>query len=385
MTITEDIKSDAREELADLQRSPHFKASWQHAQQYLVQGSHAPALASYRNLVQECPGVSQLWVELGLAAAGDLDFAQADESFQRAMELGSGDSSLLVSIGQQYHRLRQLGAAYACFERAVTADPSSVQARLSLAAWFERVRRLDDAWECVQSCLAQHPKDSRALYFQAFLLHRKGLDAEAEAALRDLLKCGLLVSLDLQSDANHLLGVVLDALGQYDEAFGCLDKAKSLRRQKVNMAAFEQAYNKMDGARRRLLAELTPETLRRWREEGAADARDPYPLALLCGPPRSGTTLIEQILGAHPDILVFDEAEAFAQELLNKIQPAPPTPGLNFKSLNSLNAARRAQLTRRYFKSLVREMPEKPDGKLLLDKNPSTVASLHVWLRLFPE
>jgi tetratricopeptide (TPR) repeat protein len=379
----ENAKGNPQDDLAKLQRSPNVMASWQHAQQYLLNGRHAPALASYRNLVQQFPGVSQLWAELGLAAAGDLDFALANQASQRAAELASNDSSLLISIGQQYHRLRRLEKACACFERAVAADPSSVHARLSLAAWFERDRRPDEAWECVQSCLAQHPKDGRALYFKAFLLHRKGLNEEAETALRDLLKSSP-PDPDVKYSASHLLGVVLDALGQYAEALRWLGKAKTLLRQRADTAALEKAYDKMDRARRELLASLTPQILQRWREEAAA-APCPHPLAFLGGPPRSGTTLIEQILGAHPDILVFDEPEAFAQELLNTLHPAPPARGLTFKSLNALTAAGRAQLAGRYFKSLLREMEEAPGGKLLLDKNPSLTASLHIWLRLFPQ
>jgi hypothetical protein len=54
------------------------------------------------------------------------------------------------------------------------------------------------------------------------------------------------------------------------------------------------------------------------------------------------------------------------------------------KSLNALGASARAALIRRYRKSLLREREEEPGGKLLLDKNPSLTASLHVWLRLFP-
>ena len=188
--MIESAKTNPQDDLAKLQASAHDMASWQHAQQYLVNGRHAPALASYRNLVKQFPGVPQLWAELGLAAAGDLDFALASQASQRAAELASADADLLVSIGQQYHRLRRLDQSCACFQRAVAADPSSVHARLSLAAWFERDRRLDEAWECVQDCLARHPKDGRALYFKAFLLHRKGLDGEAETALRDLLKAG---------------------------------------------------------------------------------------------------------------------------------------------------------------------------------------------------
>jgi tetratricopeptide (TPR) repeat protein len=383
ISMIESAKSDPRDDMAKLQRSPHDMASWQHAQQYLLQGRHAPALASYRNLVKQFPGASQLWAELGLAAAGDLDFALADQATRRAAELASADADLLVSIAQQYHRLRRLDQAGACFERAVAADPASVHARLSLAAWFERDRRLDEAWECVQYCLARQPRDVRALYFKAFLLHRKGLDGEAETALRDLLKSGP-PDRDVKYSAQHLLGVVLDALGQYAEALVWLGKAKTLRHQMTDTAAMEKTYDKMDQARRELLAALTPEMVRRWGAEAAA-APGPHSLAFLGGAPRSGTTLVEQILGAHPDVLVFDEPESFTQEFLKTLNPPPPARGLTLKSLNALPAGERARLTGRYFKSLLRESEEKPGGRLLLDKNPSQTAALHIWLRLFPQ
>ena len=102
------------------------------------------------------------------------------------------------------------------------------------------------------------------------------------------------------------------------------------------------------------------------------------------GTPRSGTTLVEQILGAHPEISVFDEPESFTQELLNAVHPATSGKTLTLQSLNGLSTAARTRLAGRYFKSLLREGGEPPAGKMLLDKNPSLTASLHVWLRLFP-
>jgi tetratricopeptide (TPR) repeat protein len=374
----ESANSNPPDDLAKLQRSPHAMVSWQNAQQHLNHGRHAPAMTSFQNLVRQFPGVSQLWAGLGVAAAGNLDFTSADEALQRAAKLASADAPSLLAIGAQYYHLRRLNQALACFERAVAADPSSVQVRLALAGWLERNRRLNDAWECVETCLSQHPKDSGALYFKAFLLHRKGLSDEAETALRDLLKSDPLPPLEVQCDANHLLGIVLDALGQYADALVCLGNAKRLRSQTVNVAAFEQSSEKGNQARRELLAKLTPATLRRWREE-AAETPCPHPLALLGGAMRSGTTLIEQILGAHPEILVYDESMNSLKELVGPLQR------LTLKSLNDLTAAERAQLTGRYFKSLLRETRENPGGKLLLDKNPSATAWLHVWLRLFPE
>src|SRR5258705_12175214 len=175
-------------DLSKLQRSPRDTNRWQKAQQQLLSGRQTLALPSYRDLARRFPGVVPLWFELGIAAANDLDFALADQAFHRAEQLAPTDASLLVLLGQQYHRLRQADRARGCFERAVAADPDSVHARLSLAAWFERERRLDDAWECVEACLAKHPQDAQVRCVQAQLLHRKGQNTEAETRLRDLLR-----------------------------------------------------------------------------------------------------------------------------------------------------------------------------------------------------
>ena len=160
-----------------------------------------PPWLDYRSLVQQFPSVSQLWAELGVAAAGDLDLALADQAFQRALELAPADASMLVSIGAQYFRLRRLDQAFACLKRAVAADPLSAKTRLILASWLERSRRLDEASEYVEAGLAQQPNDGQMLYFKAFLLHRKGLNTETETALRHLLKNALLLSPEVQSNA----------------------------------------------------------------------------------------------------------------------------------------------------------------------------------------
>jgi tetratricopeptide (TPR) repeat protein len=380
--MTKGPNREPLDDLAKLQRFPQVVASWETAQKHLLDGRHTAALAIYRKLTQQFPGVAQLWVELSLAAAGDLDFSLANQAAGRAADLASADASLLVSIGQQYHRLRQLEQSAACYQRAVMADPLSVQARLSMAEWFERDGRLDEAWDCVHSCLAAHPTDGQALCLKALLLHRKGLDGEAETVLRDLLKNGR-PNPEVICSASHQLGVVLDDLGQYDEALRWLDKAKAQRRQMADAAALERSYEQKDRSRRELLAALTSEMIRTWRAE-AESVSCPHPLALLGGSPRSGTTLVEKILGAHPDILVFDEPEACGQEVVNRLSPPPPARNLTIKALNALSSTERARLTNRYFKSLCRELQEPSDGKVLLDKNPSLTAVLHIWLRLFP-
>lgn len=369
-------------DLARLQCHPRQVALWQNAQQQLLNSRHAPALASYRNLVQRFPAVVQLWFELGIAAAGELNFELAEKAFGRAEELAAHDVSMLVLLGQQYHRLRRLAPARSCFERAVAAEPSSVHARLSLAAWYERELRLDEAWECVEACAAEHPRDLQVACVRALLLHRKGRNAKAEQVLRGVIDSAS-QDPNIKFSSRHLLGVVLDQLGEYREAMRWLTEAKAVARQLADIRRMERDYDLADQRRRELLAELNPEMLRRWQSE-APSLPPECRLAFLGGHPRSGTTLLEQILGAHPDILAFDESEAFANEVWHALAPMNAAHALTARALDGLQANRRNELANRYFRSLSRERPASDQPRVLLDKNPSPTAALHLWLRLFP-
>jgi Flp pilus assembly protein TadD len=376
-------KKELNNDFVKLQGQPREVARWQKAQQHLMGGRYTSALSAYHDLLKRFPGIPQLWFECAMAEARELNFDRADATLQRAAEAGANDVNLLVLIGQEYFRLRRFDRARATFQRAVAADGDSVHALLSLAAWWERERRLSDAGECVETCLARHPQDPQARYYRAFLLHRQGRNDEAAAALRDL--AGRMdgeMDLNLRVSVYHLLGVALDALGQYDDALRALSESKFRARGMTDADALLRDYDKWDRWRRELLGALTPDVIKRWRQEMPAP---PARLAFLGGHPRSGTTLMEQILGAHPDIRAFDEPEAFPNEVLNVLCPAQAPRGLTLADLDHLSAARRDSLRQRYFKSLFREVPGGSPGELLLDKNPSPTNALHLWLRLFPE
>lgn len=370
--------------LKDLEATPGASrqiARWQKAQQHLVTGRPDHAAAIYQELLKEFPDTARMWYELGFAAGKQLNFTLADEACQRAVALAPRNVPLLILVGQQYHWLRRLDRARACFEQAVGAAPNSIHAQLSLADWYERERRLDDAWRCVEACIAREPQNAQVLCVKALLLHRRGQNEQAEAILRDLIKRGS-ADANVNYSSRHQLAAVLDQLGEYKEALHWLGEAKSLLRKTANIARMEQDYDRAARRRRQLLGVLTPQTIQRWRAEGPPV---PHRLAFLGGHPRTGTTLLEQILGAHPGIAAFDEPMAFPDEVAEKLAPMNATTALTVNNLNALTGTQCSHFQERYFKSLLREETDASGHGLLLDKNPSPTAWLHLWLRIFPE
>jgi tetratricopeptide (TPR) repeat protein len=345
-------------------------------------------LVTYRDLLKRFPHADKLWFELGLAAAKELEFEQADQAFQRAMQQAPVDIPLRILIGQQYHLLRRMDRARACFEEAAGLAPASVPAQLSLADWYERENNLDAAWERVEACAGRHPQDPQVQCSRALLQQRRGQRSEAEQALRTLIARGS-GDLNVKFSSRHQLAVVLDELGQPDEALKWLAEAKSVLRQSGNISKLEQTYDQADRRRRQLLGELTPHMIRRWQNEvppvphGSPDAQ--LQIAFLGGHPRSGTTLLEQILGGHPEIAAYDEPVAFSQEIVEQLAPLENAQTLTANGLNSLADSRRLHFRARYLKSLAREQTSGGvRARLIVDKNPSHTAAIHLWLRIFP-
>jgi tetratricopeptide (TPR) repeat protein len=368
-------------DLKQLQNSPGDVAFLQKTQEQLAAGRHAAALAGYRNLTTRFPLVAELWFEMGNAASGELNFELATQAYRKATALAERNTSLLLLIGRQYQNLRQSDDAMDCFEQAVASDPTSADARINLAMWYEKERQLVKASVEVEAILAQHPKDDQARYFRALVLHREKRNSEAETVLRDLIKDEPQYPY-VKYASRHLLGVVLDELGQYAEAMRSLLDAKARIRQLADVASLEREYDEATAQRRRLLASLTPEMVKSWQDEGAADSQ--FRVAFLGGHPRSGTTLLEQILDAHPDVLAFDEPVAFNLEIATTLALRPGSGESQARTLHSLQAKRLELVRERYLKNLLHEVGGETIKKVLLDKNPSLTVSLPHWLRVFP-
>src|SRR5208337_3019154 len=174
---------------------------------------------------------------------------------------------------------------------------------------------LDEARAVVQECLKLDRQDDQARYFSALLDRRQGRLAEAEQALRDL----------IASDPRHPyvryacryeLAQILDRGDHFDEAMRLLAEAKEMVRGLADAKLLMRGYDQSAESIRRFTASQPKDVLHQWAKFFPERRREPIPpLAFLGGHPRSGTTLLEQVLDAHPAIAALDEPTAFLQVL----------------------------------------------------------------------
>jgi tetratricopeptide (TPR) repeat protein len=318
--------------------------------------------------------VAVIWAEYGNAASRLREVNLADRAWHKAIQLDPCNAELVGMIGHQYQGLRHPEKARACFAQAAAADPRAINPRISLAVLLEQQHQLDQARTAVEECLAIDPRDDQARYFLAVLDRRENKLEEAERRLRDLIASEPKHPF-VRYACRYELAQVLDRTDRFDEAIRLLAEAKDLVRALTDTELLTKGYDQGAERSRRFTNSQPKNILRTWAKFFPERKRGPTPpLAFLGGHPRSGTTLLEQILDAHPAVAALDEPTAFTEVL----EPA-------FHKSQELSSARINVLRRLYMQALQEELGAAADGKLLVDKNPSPTARLPVWLRVFPE
>ena len=209
----------------------------------------------------------------------------------------------------------------------------------------------------------------------------RGNVAGAESQLRELIA-------NPQADASariralYELAGILDGNGQYDEAMTALLQAKELVR--PHTAAHLATLQHIQSRAGEMEQSITAAVMDRWR----ADANQLRPLrriALLCGHPRSGTTLLEQVLDSHSDITSAEETKLMHDDAyLPLIRDFPEgTSVLQALETVPLNVIRRAR--ENYFHCTEKFLGRQIGGRLLVDKNPGINLLIPMVVRVFPE
>jgi len=239
---------------------------------------------------------------------------------------------------------------------------------------LEQQHQLNEARVTVEQCLSIAPQDDQARYFSAVIDRRENKLEQAEGRLRDL----------IASEPKHPyvryacryeLAQVLDRTDRFDEAMRLLAEAKRIVRALTDTDLLTTGYDRGAENARRFTNSQPKDILHDWARFFPERKREAIPaLAFLGGHPRSGTTLLEQILDTHPVVAALDEPTAF----LEVLEPA-------FHKTRDHSSARLNVLRRLYIEALTQELGTSAQGKLLVDKNPSPTARLPVWLRVFPE
>jgi hypothetical protein len=203
--------------------------------------------------------------------------------------------------------------------------------------------------------------------------------AGAERQLRKIIAAGRLTT-QAEASARFLLGDALDGAGRYDAAFECYAAAKSaLREEFAPVYESPRANTAYDG-----VGEILDEFRRSAPSGWAKPPQAPSPTggerahAFLVGFPRSGTTLLEQVLAAHPDIVALDERPVMIDvetEFLTRPGGVVRLAGIESEQLSPFREA--------YWKRVAGHGVAVA-GKVFIDKHPLSTFRLPLISKVFP-
>ncbi|HSD70748.1 MAG TPA: sulfotransferase, partial [Woeseiaceae bacterium] len=166
-------------------------------------------------------------------------------------------------------------------------SPGRAGAMCSMAHLLKTIGRQDEAIAQYRAAIATRPDHAEAYWSLANLKTFRFEDAEV-AAMEALLKDERLSDLS-RSQVHNALGFAYEARKIYDRAFSHFEKCNRIRRQ-------SESYDPVDteSTHDRVIEMFSEEFL----AQAAADPVQPIPI-LIVGLPRSGSTLLEQILASH--------------------------------------------------------------------------------------
>ncbi len=235
------------------------------------------------------------------------DYAAAEHYFERAIRAEGWKSESFLKAGRYALSFSGHEMAARFFERALKRDENAIEILVELARIEMRHNRPGQAAGLADRALRLNPDFTPALLVRSRLRRQAGELEEAEKMLRSF------VSKPepngwVQAEGWYELGALLDRQGRFDEAVKAFLEAKSV---KLSVATQPEAeWRTAEAAFRQWAESLSSGVFQRWRDSVAAFP--PQRLALLCGHPRSGTTLLEQVLDAHPKIVSAEETSIFS-------------------------------------------------------------------------
>ncbi len=254
-------------------------------------GHHGQAEQLLARAVEIAPDFIAAWVDLSRAQLEKLDLPEARTSIARALALDPRSVQVQVQAANIEARCGDHEGAVAIFRRALEREPASVPALVGLGNTLKTIGRQAEAIEAYREATRARPAASEAWWSLSNLKTFRFEDSEIEAMQARLDGAGL--SEEARAQFSFALGKALEDLGEHRRAFALYDAGNRARRKLEN---YDPVQTEL--MNERIRATFDAEFIA--RHAGAGEP-DPAPIFIV-GLPRSGSTLIEQILGSHPDV-----------------------------------------------------------------------------------
>ncbi len=299
---------------AAIQLNPKYWRSWQAFGDLCRQnGDLANALACYRELIALAPDADNL-LRLGatLQLLGDYD--EAINCYRQVLETDPLNADAVYNLGTCFQATGELDEAERLFNGVLEQRPDHVSAAAALAGVHDR-RGDYETGLALLAPMTETVKANPELWVSLGRLARHaGRSAEFAPRLEAALEEQEFSKID-RSRIAFTAGSLRDAEGDYDRAFHHFRIANALKPHHYDARITGQSVD-------RLLEVFDANLLKRLQDNAAIDAGPVF----IVGMPRSGSTLLERILAAHPQVATIGESPLLSRSALSLASAENPYP-----------------------------------------------------------
>ncbi|MFI4872982.1 MAG: tetratricopeptide repeat-containing sulfotransferase family protein [Phycisphaerales bacterium JB061] len=362
--------------------NPQIEQMIQDAGKLAASGRWTQALALLDQVRKADPGYVNGNGDIQLTAAMCLNalgrHRPAEAAFLRTIELKPKYVHARVELALLYSRIGDDRRAYEQLGRAIEIEPENSYALRQLANWHMDQGDYETADRILSPMVALIRAGASSEPGPAYIFARLALATGREQEAYDLLE-RFTHNPNLAPESRRILfrrmGELCDRLGNYDEAFRHFATSQSIAAKPYDP---DQHTRRVD----ELIAAWTPDAARALpRTATEADPR----VVFVLGMPRSGTSLAERIIGAHPEACACGEQQGIGRVAAALDEASGPNRPLamNPAAMTQDFADRAAESYRAMIKA-VRERLGDASASLVTDKQPYNFLHIPIIAAMFP-
>jgi tetratricopeptide (TPR) repeat protein len=310
------------------------------------EGNLLAAEKIYRAILKQYPKHFSTLSNLGFVLLDQERMEEAISFLRKALNEKPNSAVVHTRLARALQLLDRHEEAERRLKRAIALNPEFAEVHATLGLGLADLGRYDEAAAALARAIDLAPDWARLYYFWGHIV-RWSADDPRLAALEALAQKSAELPPADRVDLKFALAKAYTDLGDIDRAFRCQIEGGALQRRLIR-------YDEASVLRE--LDELSRALDANWLKQHPG-AGNPSPLPVfIVGMPRSGTSLVEQILASHPKVRALGERLTFNQSLANICGSSTLPPGLGQRTVQWSDAQLR-KLGDLYLKAIGRDVP----------------------------
>ncbi|MCH8221765.1 MAG: sulfotransferase, partial [Proteobacteria bacterium] len=330
---------------------------------------YAEAIATFQVLLERWPDDARSWAGMGAALQFQGSYAQARSCYQRAIGIDPKLVEAHSNMGTVLQSLRDIPGSEASYRHALKLNPSHQDALAGLASVLDWQGKYPEALDVLEVAVRQGSRHPDLLVTWAGLTRRCDRQEQAIGRLQEELRRPGVPRVASER-MNFALGDLHNDVKQYADAFAAYRQGNRLKNVQFDVAGFNRMVENVSGYFNR----------DRISQSGSLPFGEN--MIFIVGMPRSGSSLIEQILASHPNVFAAGEL-SYLSDLVFSIQEVTGNKQEFPFCLDQLSAGDLSAAANTYLEKATAGMA---DGETrVTDKMPSNFVHLGLINLLFPQ